>query len=128
VADTEYYVQGIQRALALLQMGLSSKAQVILRDTLAKRLKTHPSEALDSTMPQLLNKDVEIPKCWFDQESQTFIIDDRGWKIDPKFSAYLRESVKVWKDPILKLNAEKIEQRAQNRIKKGLLEGFMQKK
>lgn len=127
MADAEYYVQAIERALSLLQMGWSSRAQVILRDALAQRLKSHPAEVLESGMPDLLGSNLELPKCWVDEESQNLVIDDRGWKIDPAFSEYLKESVKVWKDPILKLDRAQIEKRAATRIRKGLLEGYVRR-
>lgn len=125
--DAQYYVQAIERALSLLQLGQSSRAQVILREALAQKLKTAPAEVIESGTMGFLGSDLQLPKSWIDEESQNLVIDDRGWKISPVFSEYLRESVKAWKDPILKLSKAQIERRAATRIRRGLLEGYVRR-
>mgnify|MGYP001816730241 CR=1 FL=1 len=131
MADTKYYIDAIERALSLIQQGRSSCAQTILRDALSLKLKTNPSEVLESGSFERTfvphDDNIDLPKCWFDEENQQLVVDDEGWRIDPKFSDYLFESVKVWQDPILDLNASQIEQRAVDRMKKGMLEGFIRK-
>lgn len=126
--DKAYYIQVIERAVALLRQGHPDKALTALQSALDQKVVA-PVEFgrgdEDTDLELVFDpRSSETPRCWI--EENHLIIDDKTWDVDPQFMSFLIQSIKY--SVAQGEDAEKIREGAEGLLKKGVTSGKVKKK
>ena len=127
MSGSEYYVQAIERALALMRQGANREAKNLLQDAIDLKLDMLPQDMLGGELELAFDPHADAataPRCWI--EGGELRIDEEGWEIDPDQLEELTRIVET--NSVLGMSAGDIERNATLFLKNGCDRGTVRRK